>query len=85
MTTDEWVQLAFLMFLAAAVTMMVLAYWVRPHIMDLRLDRDRWKAEAEGWREMQGTDGHQVEGVKLISPQDPDLAIYLKGAATDER
>lgn len=83
MTTDEWVQLAFLMFLAAAVTMMVLAYWVRPHIEELRLDRDRWKAEAEHWREIQGTDGNVVEGVKLIDPA--DLAIYLKGVATDER
>ena len=92
MTTDEWVQLAFLMFLAVAVTMMILAYTVKPHIQALRLDRDRWKAEAEGWREMQGTDGNVVEGVRLIPLSQDEAAqggdflpVFLHGAATNER
>ena len=92
MTSDEWVQLAFLMFLAVAVTMMVLAYWVRPYIHELRDDRDRWKAEAEGWRELQGTDGNVVEGVKLITMTQDEAArggdflpVFLHGAPADER
>ena len=80
MTSDEWVQLAFLMFLAIAVALMVLAWWIRPYIHQLRDDRDRWKAEAEGWREMQGQ-GTVVEGVRLIDPAE----LFLHGAATNER
>lgn len=76
MTPNEWAQLAFLMFLACAVTMMVLAFWIRPHLIELRMDRDRWKAEAMGWREAEQK-GTVVEGVKLIDPQD----LYLHGAA----
>ena len=80
MTSDEWAMLAFLMFLAVAVTLMVLAWWIRPYILNLKAERDTWKAEAEGWRESQQR-GDVIEGVRLMSSQE----VFLHGAAADER
>ena len=80
MTSDEWAMFAFLIFLAVAVTLMVLAFWIRPYLIDLRADRDRWMAEAQGWRESQQR-GEVIEGVWLMSTQE----VFLHGAAADER
>ena len=83
MTGAEWAALAFLMFLAAAVSAIILAWWVRPYMIDLRHQRDVWMAEAMHYRELEAEG--QVSDVRLIQPTDPDLDIFLKGTPTDER
>lgn len=80
METLEWVQLVFLMFLATAVTVVVLAMWVRPYMLDLRDDRDRWKAEAMNYRHIEAQG--DISDVRLIA-QDAGLDIFLKGTPTD--
>ena len=83
MTGAEWAALAFLMFLAAAVSAIILAAWVKPYMLDLRAQRDTWKAEAMHYRELE-VEG-QVSDVRLLDPRDPDLELWLKGTPTDER
>ena len=94
MDTLEWVQLAFLIFLALAVTLMVLAWWIKPHLAKLMNERDSWRAEAIGYREAE-LRGDVVGSVKRLAQPTPDqidlqteaddLARFLHGAATSER
>ena len=92
MQTLEWVQLAFLMFLALAVTLIVLAWWIKPHIGKLVTERDSWRAEAIGYREAE-LRGDVVGSVKRLAQPTPDqidlqteaddLATFLHGTPTE--
>jgi hypothetical protein len=68
-------------FLAVAITLVVLGAAFRPYVRELVADRDLWRDRAIAAED--AAQAYEYEGVRLIDPA-ADLDIWTRGMGPDE-